>query len=439
MKYALFALLLFASCVFAIDSPKTQEIDVRIDFTRTLTAEREISSATFTSYEFPVAQVTVLSPVEYVKGIDAYGNTYLVREWESTNDLSYSLSLRVKNKAAVNSISVPPAFPYAPEDYPEYLAATKYAPITPEIAQKAREITDGSENAFDAVSRIAYWINQNIEYTLSYGSIIEPADAVLRDRKGTCDEFSHLFIAMVRSLGIPARYVSGITYGIFGVDSGGEADWYNHGWAEVYFGEWVPFDPTYGEYGYVDATHIKFAHGPDQEKFLSVLSWKPRTFEPDLKPLAYTIEILDSSEFAQPVQKIILSPKESRISPASSVKLGAELSSQSCIASELNIVYEDKDPSTPNLKLTLGKPSALIWTCSGAKDVSYTLQPPEGLDEGYIYSFETVVHNIAEEKKAKIDVDPTMSSGGSVRGGASPASIISGIIESIKRLFSSLF
>ncbi|MBI4983031.1 transglutaminase domain-containing protein [Candidatus Woesearchaeota archaeon] len=58
------------------------------------------------------------------------------------------------------------------------------------------------------------------------------------------------------------RFISGISYTnseLF-VDK-----WQPHGWAEVYFPEigWVSFDPTFGEYGYIDVTHIKLHHSTD--------------------------------------------------------------------------------------------------------------------------------------------------------------------------------
>ena len=59
---------------------------------------------------------------------------------------------------------------------------------------------------------------------------------------------------MLRSIGIPARFVTGTA------SSGTIAEgWGNHGWAEVYFPEkgWIPWDVTFGQYGWVDSSHLK--------------------------------------------------------------------------------------------------------------------------------------------------------------------------------------
>ena len=61
---------------------------------------------------------------------------------------------------------------------------------------------------------------------------------------------------MVRSVGIPARFISGYAYNenmhVF------EQRWTGHSWAQVYFPNvgWVPFDVTERQYGYVDAGHV---------------------------------------------------------------------------------------------------------------------------------------------------------------------------------------
>lgn len=68
------------------------------------------------------------------------------------------------------------------------------------------------------------------------------ADA-LRDGAGVCQDHAHVFISAVRSLGVPARYVSG--YLLSGGDEPSEA---NHAWAEVWIEDlgWVGFDPANG-------------------------------------------------------------------------------------------------------------------------------------------------------------------------------------------------
>jgi len=72
---------------------------------------------------------------------------------------------------------------------------------------------------------------------------------------------AHLTVAMLRSLGIPSRVVGGIAYSnIYG--------WSPHAWVEVWVNDsWIPFDPAYGEYGWVDVTHIKLTN--DSKVFVS--------------------------------------------------------------------------------------------------------------------------------------------------------------------------
>jgi transglutaminase-like putative cysteine protease len=69
----------------------------------------------------------------------------------------------------------------------------------------------------------------------------------MRERKGVCQDFAHLAIACVRSVGLPARYVSGYIETIsppgveklMGVDA-------SHAWYSLYIPEvgWMDFDPT---------------------------------------------------------------------------------------------------------------------------------------------------------------------------------------------------
>ena len=87
------------------------------------------------------------------------------------------------------------------------------------------------------------------------------AREVLRTRVGDCNEHTALYVAMARSVGIPARIAVGLTYvrGITGA-------FYYHAWPEVYIDEgptrglWLPVDPTLNEFP-ADATHLRLARG----------------------------------------------------------------------------------------------------------------------------------------------------------------------------------
>jgi transglutaminase-like putative cysteine protease len=72
-----------------------------------------------------------------------------------------------------------------------------------------------------------------------------PIDEALERRHGVCQDFAHIYIALMREAGIPARYVSGYLYHRAGVaDRSSEGA--THAWAEVLLPHlgWVGFDPT---------------------------------------------------------------------------------------------------------------------------------------------------------------------------------------------------
>ena len=89
------------------------------------------------------------------------------------------------------------------------------------------------------------------------------AREVLRTKVGDCNEHTALYVAMARSIGIPARIAVGLVY-VRGVTGA----FYYHAWPEVYIDEgsgrglWLPVDPTLNEFP-ADATHLRLARGGD--------------------------------------------------------------------------------------------------------------------------------------------------------------------------------
>jgi transglutaminase-like putative cysteine protease len=105
-------------------------------------------------------------------------------------------------------------------------------------------------------------INDSFEYERDSTDVDSPIDDVLTTRQGVCQDFVHVMLALVRGLGIPARYVSGyLFHRTKGYDrSASDA---SHAWLEAYLPSlgWVSFDPTNNTLG--TERHIRVAYGRD--------------------------------------------------------------------------------------------------------------------------------------------------------------------------------
>jgi len=124
------------------------------------------------------------------------------------------------------------------------------------IKRKAVEIAGGEEDSFAISLRLSHWVYSNIEKGISI--TIPSAIEVLSASKGACNEHTTLYVALARSLGIPAKFNIGLVYL--------RGKFYYHAWPSVYVhkrsGEsgWIALDPTFGQTA-VDATHIKLLEG----------------------------------------------------------------------------------------------------------------------------------------------------------------------------------
>jgi transglutaminase-like putative cysteine protease len=96
--------------------------------------------------------------------------------------------------------------------------------------------------------------------------ISTPVEQVLRDKRGVCQDFAHLMLAAMRSLGLPARYVSGylMTLPPPGMVRLQGAD-ASHAWISAWSPEagWIDFDPTNGVIP--SEQHITVAYGRDYD------------------------------------------------------------------------------------------------------------------------------------------------------------------------------
>lgn len=131
----------------------------------------------------------------------------------------------------------------------EFVKETEHILINDEIEKKAREITEGVESDLEKVALLAIWVNEEMEYDISYVGQNLNSIEVYGKKKGVCVEYTNLFLSMVRAIGIPGRGVTGYVYSP-------EYGWQLHSWAEVYLDKWVGVDPTWLEVANIDGTHI---------------------------------------------------------------------------------------------------------------------------------------------------------------------------------------
>jgi len=151
-------------------------------------------------------------------------------------------------------------------DFNEYKLPTKNIQSNAsEIISLANSIKT-SDDALTELVEITNWIHQNIEYDETYGGAIENSLTVLSTRKGVCDEFSVLEAAILRARGFPVKYVTGF--------ANSSKKWEPHAWLEAYVPNqgWLSVDPTYGEVGMLDATHVVLAKMSDPEDIQDVIT-----------------------------------------------------------------------------------------------------------------------------------------------------------------------
>jgi transglutaminase-like putative cysteine protease len=128
------------------------------------------------------------------------------------------------------------------QDFLRFRSPVKDAPGIRELASR-HPIADPSSgpSVEEALDELTLAISREFTYDQAVTTVYSSVDEVLALRAGVCQDFAHLFIAVARTMGVPARYVSGYIHAV------GAATTASHAWGEA----WVP---GRGWVGY-DATH----------------------------------------------------------------------------------------------------------------------------------------------------------------------------------------
>jgi transglutaminase-like putative cysteine protease len=129
------------------------------------------------------------------------------------------------------------------DHYYEVLSATGYAPLSRRIAAVARRIARYHEPA-EAVVAAAQWVRSELEYEPGTTGAHSSGLDALREGKGVCQDFAHLSLTVLRSMGIPGRYVSGYLHPKRNAVIGKTVDGQSHAWIQAWTGSWWDYDPT---------------------------------------------------------------------------------------------------------------------------------------------------------------------------------------------------
>ncbi|MGC4084752.1 MAG: transglutaminase family protein [Vicinamibacterales bacterium] len=143
------------------------------------------------------------------------------------------------------------------------LAPSTFAKPTPLLQELVHElkVTRGDDPLI-TLRALTAALFTTFAYTPKSTRVDSPIDDALRSRQGVCQDFAHIMIAVVRSLGVPCRYVSGYLFHRV-EDHDRSADGATHAWVETLLPDlgWVGFDPTNDLV--VGDRHVRVAIGRD--------------------------------------------------------------------------------------------------------------------------------------------------------------------------------
>ena len=167
--------------------------------------------------------------------------------------------------AAFGKVALEPRSPSVPDlalsdmahdpEADEFLTPTPL--VDPDaVKEAARDVTASSDTLLKAIEAVTDWVWKNVRYRRGNTSVTTTAADVLSSLEGVCQDKTHLALGMLRSLGIPSRYVSGLL-----TRQPGET----HAWLEFLHPHagWQPADPTKGVVIETGTNYLKFGVGRD--------------------------------------------------------------------------------------------------------------------------------------------------------------------------------
>src|SRR5260370_40674724 len=125
----------------------------------------------------------------------------------------------------------------------EYLIPTERTTVNQGLAEAARQRVAGAD-PLETAAEIASWVGSRVAYVPGATEVQTSAQEAWDQGQGVCQDMAPLTVALLREVGLPARYVSGYLYPQPEAEPGDEVEGQSHAWVHYWTGEWVACDPT---------------------------------------------------------------------------------------------------------------------------------------------------------------------------------------------------
>ncbi len=125
----------------------------------------------------------------------------------------------------------------------EYLTQTDATAPPDELAERAAAIA--AEHGPARTARLlSEAVHDALHYVPGVTEVQTTAAQAWETGSGVCQDYTHLLIGALRTVGVPTRYVSGYLHPAGDPQIGETAEGQSHAWVECWLGEWTPHDPT---------------------------------------------------------------------------------------------------------------------------------------------------------------------------------------------------
>ena len=142
----------------------------------------------------------------------------------------------------------------------EFVTRTDRTTISPPLEQEVRDRTRGAD-PHEAADEISAWLHDTVGYVPGATGVHTNAQESWEQKSGVCQDFSHIAAAMLRAIGLPARYVSGYLFPSTDGEPGLAVEGQSHAWVQYWAGSWCGIDAT--NHTVPGPRHVLVGHGRD--------------------------------------------------------------------------------------------------------------------------------------------------------------------------------